>query len=133
MRITARRWQICALIYRTLVAAQTLGWAIGSLAMVVARHTRSPSSAHRLAITLGAASVAAIVGGLVAYYLRRPRSHDRDAVVFAWACFQAAGLLALTGYAVTRMRVFFLLGIITLGVMHAFSPNRFQTRLGVDA
>ncbi|MFL5563203.1 MAG: hypothetical protein ACJ79K_17185 [Gemmatimonadaceae bacterium] len=34
--------------------------------------------------------------------------------------------MALAGYAVTGTGIFFVVGIVTLAVMHAFSPNRFQ-------
>ena len=58
-------------------------------------------------------------------------SRDKAAVVNAWVWFQAAGISALIGYAVTGTAFCFGIGVITLAVMHLFSPNRFQghTRL----
>jgi len=82
-------------------------------------------------MTLGIGSVVGMAGGVAAYYLRRTESRDKAAVVNAWVWFQAAGISALIGYAVTGTAFCFGIGVITLAVMHLFSPNRFQghTRL----
>jgi len=121
------RWRVYAAIYRTLVVAQTLGWAVSSLARVVTHHPRSSPSAQPIATALAVGSVVGIAAGLLAYYVRRSRQHDRDSVVLAWAWFQGGGLSALIGYAISGTAVCFIIGMVTLAVMHGFSPNRFQT------
>jgi hypothetical protein len=127
MRVTTRGWQTCALIYRILVGAQTLGWAVASLARIVTRDNRSSQAARPITLAFAVGLVLAIAAGFLTYLLRRPRSHDRDSVVLTWAWLQAVGLLALAGYAVTGAGIYFVVGVVTLAVMHAFSPNRFQT------
>ena len=126
MRVTPRGWRRYAAIYRTLVVAQTLGWAISGLARAITRHAASTLNAQPIAVALAAGSVVGIVAGVITYYLRRTQSRDRDAVILAWAWFQLAGFLALTGYAITAAALCFVAGIATLVAMHAFSPNRFQ-------
>jgi hypothetical protein len=78
-----------------------------------------------MTVAFAVGSVLAIAAGLLTYFLRRSKSHDRDSVVLTWAWLQAVGLLALAGYAVTGTGIYFVVGIVTLAVMHAFSPNRF--------
>jgi hypothetical protein len=131
MRLTNRAWHVCAVIYRMLVVAQTVGWAVLSLARIVTRPARATLNASPFGAALAVSSVLGIATGLLTYGLRRSQSRDRDAAVLAWAWFQAAGFLALTGYVVTGTAIHFILGVFTLAVMHAFSPNRFQTQPGV--
>jgi hypothetical protein len=126
MRVTTHGWHRHAVIYRALVVAQTLGWAVSSLARIVAGQPRSSPNAQPIGIALAIGSVVAIAAGVLMYFLRRTQSYDRDAVILAWVWFQAAGILALTGYAATGTAVCFIVGVVTLIVMHAFSPNRFQ-------
>jgi hypothetical protein len=129
MQVHMRDWKARAAMYRMLVAAQTLCWAVVSLARIVRRPPPPPPATERIAAALVLGSIAGIAAGLGAFYLRRARSPDRDAVVLSWVCFQAAGFLALTGYAVAGNVPCFVVGILALAVMHAFSPNRFQTKL----
>lgn len=126
MPVTTRGWRISALIYRTLVAAQTLGWAISSLVRVLIRHQRSSLSPHPSGIPFAAGSVVGIAVGIVIYYVRRSQSLDRDVVIVAWPWLQVGGLLALGGYAYTGAVVCFAVGIISVAIQHVFSPNRFQ-------
>jgi predicted permease len=125
--ITARGWYACSRIYRVLVVGQTLAWAASSLIMIVAHRHREPLSAHPIGIALLVATLVAIVAGLFSYYRRRPQPHDRDAVILAWVWFQTAGFLAFAAYLLTGAVICFLVGVGTLALMHAFSPNRFQT------
>src|SRR5947209_6071373 len=99
MQASTRDWNVRAAIYRMLVVAQTLGWAVVGLARVVSRPLPSSLATERIAVALALGSVVGIAAGLAAFYLRRTQSRDRDAVVRAWVCFQGAGFLALTGYA----------------------------------
>src|SRR5438270_1952463 len=126
MVVTSRGWQVCAVVYRALVVVQTLGWVVSSFARVVARQPRSSLSIHPIGAALAAGSVVGIAAGVLTYYVRRSQSYDRNAVVLAWAWFQAAGFLALAGYVLTGMATCFIVGIVTLAVMHAFSPNHFR-------
>jgi len=128
--MTTRGWHRCAVIYRVLVVAQTLGWAATSLARIAARQPRLSLGAQPLAVALTIASVLAIAAGGLSYYLRRTQSHDRDAVILAWMWFQVAGFSALAGYAASGGAICFVVGILALVVMHAFSPNRFQHEPG---
>ena len=105
---------------------QTLGLAVASLARVVTRVPRFSLGAQPVVVALAAASVVGIGAGALTYYLRRSRSQDRDAVVLAWAWILAAGFVALIAYAMSGTAITFIVGIIALAVMHAFSPNRFQ-------
>src|SRR4051812_48869068 len=114
MRVTTDGWHRCAAIYRVLVVAQTLGWAMSSLARVVARQPRSSPNTQPIGVTLAVGSAVGIAGGLLIYLLRRTRSHDRSAVVLAWVWFQVAGFFALIGYAVTGTAVCFILGVAAL-------------------
>ena len=116
-----RRWNLCATIYRALVVAQTLAWAVETLVRIT---TRAASAAPTRA-TLAIASIIALGAGLLTYYACRSRWPARAAVLLAWPSFQAAGILALLAYALTPATLHFLVGIATLAVMHAFSPNRF--------
>lgn len=79
------------------------------------------------AVALAIGSVVGIGAGVLTFYLRRVQSHDRDAVVLAWAWFQAAGFIALTAYAITGTAVTFIVTLVALAAMHGFSPNRFET------
>jgi len=116
-----RRWNLCATIYRALVVAQTLAWAVETLVRITTRAT----SAAPTRATLAIASIIALGAGLLTYYACRSRWPARAAVLLAWPSFQAAGILALLAYALTPATLHFLVGIATLAVMHAFSPNRF--------
>jgi hypothetical protein len=129
MQVNPRDWKVRAAIYRMLVVAQTLGWAVVSLARIVRRPPPSSLAVERIAIALALGSVVGIAAGLVAFSLRRAKSRDRDAVVLAWVCFQGAGFFALIGYASSGQTRCFVAGILTLAVMHAFSPNRFQAEM----
>jgi hypothetical protein len=71
-------------------------------------------------------SVIGIASRIATCYFRRSQSHDREAIVLTWAWLRAAGLLALTAYAITGTWISFFIGIVTLVIMHVFSPNRFQ-------
>ena len=44
-------------------------------------------------------------------------------------CFQGAGFMALIGYASGGKTLCFVVGILTLAVIHAFSPNRFRAEM----
>lgn len=127
MPLTTRRWKACAALYRALVVAQTLAWAVETLLRISTRHSHSPPAAQPSGMALAIASVAGIAGGLLTYRLLGSRSDARDAAVLAWPWFQVAGVVALVGYAITGSMLNILVGVITLAVMHAFSPNRFQT------
>jgi hypothetical protein len=128
MKVFIGDWKVRATIYRMLVIAQTLGWAVVSLARTIRRPPPPPLATERIAVALALVSIVGIAVGLVAFYRRRTKARDRDAVVRAWVCFQGAGFLALTGYASAGKALCFVVGILTLGVMHAFSPNRFEAR-----
>src|SRR6185312_16369694 len=92
-----RRWNLCATIYRALVVAQTLAWAVETLVRIT---TRAASAAPTRA-TLAIASIIALGAGLLTYYACRSRWPARAAVLLAWPSFQAAGILALLAYALT--------------------------------
>ena len=126
MQLTTTGWSRYAVLYRALVVVQTLGWAVSTLTRVIARQPRSSLDTSPTGIALGIGSVVGMAGGVAAYYLRRTESRDRAAAVVAWVWFQLAGLLALVGYAVTGTAFCFGIGLITLVVMHLFSPNHFQ-------
>lgn len=125
MGITSRDWHRCAVAYRALVIAQTLGLAVSSLAKVVRREPRLLPDVPPVAVACAVASTVGIAAGALLYSLRRTRSGDRDAVVAAWVCVQAAGVLALTGYTLTGTAICCVVDVLTLVAMHAFSPNRF--------
>lgn len=126
MQLTTIVWNRYAALYRALVVAQTIGWAVSTLSRVIARQPRSSLHTTPIGLALGIGSVVGMAGGVAAYYLRRTESRDRAAAVVAWVWFQLAGLLALVGYAVTGTAFCFGIGVITLVVMHLFSPNHFQ-------
>jgi len=126
MRLTTIGWSRYAVLYRALVVVQTLGWAVSTLARVIARQPRSSLHTPPIGIALGIGSIVGLAAGMATYYLRRTESRDKAAAMVAWAWFQAAGLLALVGYSVTGTAFCFGIGVITLAVMHVFSPNRFQ-------
>ncbi len=125
--LTMASWRLWTAGYRTLVVVQTVGWAAASLANVIARRPRPAVSTDRVGLAFTVASVFGLVGGLLAYYRRgaRPTPLEARTLIVTWACVQAAGLSALAGYAITGEVVCFGAGIVTLMVMHAFSPNRF--------
>lgn len=127
MRLSTRAWTICATIYRALVIAQTAAWVIESLVRISMRQTPASRGAPPAGVALPAASIIGIVAGIVSYCGCRSRWTARTAVLFAWPWFQVAGIVALIGYAVTGAMSHFLVGIVTLAVMHAFSPNRFES------
>jgi hypothetical protein len=127
MRITSTRWRLYANIYRALVVAQTLGWTVSTFVSVLTHRQRSALSASPIALRLTVGSAVAMACGVLAYYLRRSHSRDREAVVLTWAWLQIAGLLALIAYGIAGATICFIVGVATLVVMHVFSPNRFPT------
>jgi len=129
MHAPACDWNVRARIYRILVVVQTLGWAVVSLARTIRRPLPSSPATERIAVALALGSLVGIAAGVVAFYRRRTKLGDRTAVVPAWISFQSAGLPALTGYAVAGKALCFVVGMLTLAVMHAFSPNRFQANM----
>ena len=114
------------MIYRALVVVQTLGWVATSLARIITRTPRVSLGAQPIALTLTVVSVAGMAAAGLSYYLRRPQSPARDAVILVWVWLQIAGFAALAGYAAAGAPICFALGMLTLAMMHAFSPNRFQ-------
>jgi hypothetical protein len=120
-----RGWNVCATIYRALVVAQTLAWAVETLVRISMRHAAASRTAPPTGAALAMASMMASGAGVLTYYACRSRWPERAAVLLAWPWFQAAGVVALIGYAITGATLYFLIGIVTLAVMHAFSPNRF--------
>jgi predicted permease len=125
MGITSRDWHRCAVAYRALVIAQTLGLAVSSLMKVVTREPRLSQDAPPVAIALAVTAAVGIAAGVLMYFLRPTKSDDRDAVLATWACVQVAGALALAGYAVTGAAICCIVDVLALVVMHVFSPNRF--------
>jgi hypothetical protein len=125
MVIASCDWHRCAVAYRALVIAQTLGLAVSSLMKVVTREPRLSQDAPTAAIALAVTAAVGIAAGVLMYFFRRTRSDDRDAVLATWACVQVAGVLALAGYAVTGTGICCIVDVLALVVMHAFSPNRF--------
>ena len=114
------------MIYRALVAVQTLGWGATSLVRIITRPPAVSLGTQPIALTLTVVSVVGVAGAVLSYYLRGSQSPARDAVVVAWVWLQLAGFAALAAYATTGAPICFLIGMLTLAAMHAFSPNRFQ-------
>ena len=126
MRVTTKSWRVSTVVYRALVAAQTIAWAATAAAKVIARRPRASLAVDRVGAALALGAVVGLAGGLVVYYRRRARTRpaEQAAIIVTWACFQGAGLSAIVGYALTGEEVCFLAGLLTLVSMHAFSPNR---------
>lgn len=124
--VTAKMWRRWSLIYRTLVAVQTIGLAAIALSKVISRAPRPWSAGDPLDVALAVGAALGLAGGLLTHYRRQAFSSDRDAIVAAWACFQGAGLLALAGYVISGTVTHFVAAMLMLIVMHAFSPNRFR-------
>jgi hypothetical protein len=127
MAITDKTWRLSASIYRTLVAAQTVAWAVIAFGKVLTRGTHAVAAPHPMAIALTMVAALCVLCGLVAYARRgRIGSYNKEAIVSAWACAQGAGLLALAGYVIAGETFAFVTGVATLALMHLFSPNRLE-------
>ncbi len=128
MRVTARSWRFYSAIYRALVVAQTIAWAVIFFAKVISRQARASLAVDPIGIALTIGSMVALAGGLLAYYRYNTPSRpaEKKAVLLTWVCLQTAGLFALVGYAITGQVTCFIAGILVLISMHVFSPNRFQ-------
>ena len=126
MRPATRTWSVCANIYRALVVVQTVAWAVESLIRISMRHAAASRSTPPMGVGLAMASIIGVAAGVLAYYGCRTRWPVRIAVLCAWPWFQAAGVVVLVAYAVTGAMRYFLFGMLTLAIMHIFSPNRFE-------
>lgn len=125
MRVSDETWRRSTVIYRALVAMQTILWAVISLAKVISREPRA-SKAGLVGIVLAIGALLGIAGGLLTYYGRAAKPRERATIILTWAWFQVGGLFALAGYAITGEAICLIGGLVTLAVMHTFSPNRFR-------
>ncbi|HSJ90403.1 MAG TPA: hypothetical protein VK909_24540 [Anaerolineales bacterium] len=128
MRVTTKSWRFYAAIYRVLVVAQTIAWAVTSLAKVISRQPRASLAVEQIGIALTIGSIVGLIGGLLTYYRHGTlsRSPEKKAIILTWVCLHIAGLFALAGYTITGEVICFIAGILALISMHVFSPNRFQ-------
>jgi len=125
MSVSAKAWRRSRATYRVLVAVQTIAWAVTALTKVIARQPRAAPD-EPIGIGLAIAALSGLAAGLLTYYARTAGRRDRRTVILTWVWFQAGGVSALVGYAITGKTICFVAGIMTLMLMHAFSPNRFR-------
>ena len=127
MRVPVSNWRRSILSYRMLVAAQTIALAGAALMKVILRRSRGSLTFDSVSLTWPLLSLVAIVAGVVVYRSGQ-RTKDsalrRGTIIVSWTCFLIAGVFALVGYALTGGTTSFLAGIVSLTVMHVFSPNR---------